>query len=463
LEEAFSRDFTINALHQDLITGEITDPTRQGFDDIKAMIIKTPVPAEITLTDDPRRVYRAINLAARYDFGIAQDIKDFTIANPDLFSSENVKDKYIAVKIGKALKENQELTLSLLKELNLFKNVPLSGYFKDVLIENKILVDYLESSALDHKTAFMAGSWEQYESQGPAYQAVGSWWRNNSKKVPGSWDNSYTSWSNWYMDKYRGEWGGKHKSPEETLEVMKGLGGKGWGLTSLIPKSLRDGFKNRKDDLYGLLGINDEVPAEERTPERAKEYVPVGDGKVYAKPGVNVENVTSAVKNFMEALGKKAAELGVETPIITSGWRSVENQAGLMGRNWNSNGGMQGGREYLVKIYGQDYGSQMADVFEQHGFGRESVDPAVRVIKSRPVGSYHIANPGMALDISLTSGIKEVLDTIKSEGVFDIKIVDETDTAGPHYHVSIRSENSRLASIRDRKERLRKLSTTNSN
>ena len=141
--EAFSRDFTINTLHQDLITREIVDPTGQGFKDIKDKIIRTPVPPEITLKDDPRRIYRAVNLAARYGYRIDKNIISFVLENPKIFSSENVKDKYISVKIAKALKENEDLTLHLLKELNLLKNVPLSGYFKDVLISKKLLIDYL--------------------------------------------------------------------------------------------------------------------------------------------------------------------------------------------------------------------------------------------------------------------------------------------------------------------------------
>jgi tRNA nucleotidyltransferase/poly(A) polymerase len=95
LEEVFSRDFTINTLHQDLTTGEIFDPTEMGFDDIKNKIIRTPVPPEITLTDDPRRIYRAINLAARYNFDIDSEIKNFVSENQDIFSPQNIKDKYI--------------------------------------------------------------------------------------------------------------------------------------------------------------------------------------------------------------------------------------------------------------------------------------------------------------------------------------------------------------------------------
>jgi len=457
LEEAFSRDFTINTLHQDLITREITDPTGKGFEDIKNRVIKTPVPADITLTDDPRRVYRAINLAARYDFDIAQDVKDFTLDNPELFSSENVKDKYMAVKIGKALKSNEELTLKLLKELNLFRNVPLSGHFKDVLIKRKILADYLGSVALNPKLAFQANSWSAYANQGLEYKELADWWKANASNVDGNWNPSYQSWTSWY-NKHKSGWGNIHKGPKETLDIMKSEVNSGFGVSSLIPTSLMNGLKQRKQDLYNLLGYDEEIPKEERTPQRAQSYNPLLGGKVYTKPGVNIDNVTPAVSSFIESIGNKAQELGAQTPIITSGWRSLDNQSSLVGRNWKSNGGISGGRRYLENLYGREYGGQMSSIFEQYGTGPQAQALVVKVIKSRSVGSYHITNPGQALDLSMTSGIKEVLDSIQSEGLFDMKIVDETNSAGPHYHVSIKGENFRLASIRDRKERLKKLS-----
>lgn len=143
LKEVFSRDFTINTLHQDLITGEITDPTGLGFEDVKRKIIRTPVPPEITLTDDPRRVYRAINLATRYGFDIDEEIKDFVRNNTEIFSSKNIKDKYAVVKLNKALIEDEDKTIKLLKEMGLFTKVPLSGRFKEILISKKYLAEYL--------------------------------------------------------------------------------------------------------------------------------------------------------------------------------------------------------------------------------------------------------------------------------------------------------------------------------
>lgn len=143
LLEVYSRDFTINTLHQDLETGKIFDPTKMGFDDIKNKIIRTPVPPEITLRDDPRRIYRAVNLAARYDFDISPEIIKFAQNNTDLFSSKNVKDKYATLKINKALMHNEDRTVEMLKKLGLFKVMPLSGKFKDLLISKSYLTEYL--------------------------------------------------------------------------------------------------------------------------------------------------------------------------------------------------------------------------------------------------------------------------------------------------------------------------------
>ena len=142
--EAYSRDFTINTLHQDLETKEIFDPIGMAFEDVKKKIIRTPVPPEITFMDDPKRIYRAVNLAVRYGFNISDDIKEYVLQNPEVFGVERVKDKYISVKIFKALKIDPDKTIKLLKDLDLFKNVPLSGEFKDILIQKKLLAEYLQ-------------------------------------------------------------------------------------------------------------------------------------------------------------------------------------------------------------------------------------------------------------------------------------------------------------------------------
>jgi tRNA nucleotidyltransferase/poly(A) polymerase len=455
LEETFSRDFTINTLLQDLVTGQIFDPTEQGFEDIENKIIRTPVPASITLTDDPRRVYRAINLAVRYGFDIDQEIKDFVIESPELFSSKNIKDKYTLVKVNKSLKQNEELTIKLLKELNLFKSVPLAGHFKDVLIKRKLLEEYLNNEKKVSTASKWASSWPEYSAQGPEYKDIELWWKNNFNKFLNS-DESYQSWSSWYMDKFKNEWGHKHKSPQETMEIMAGE------QSSTAPLAVAPMAEKIKERTHKLLDLFKPIDKDKRLQDRAKKYTPISGGKVVIKPQVDVENVTDAVKEFLNELGIVAEQIGAEIPIVTSGHRSIRSQIRIMGNNWTNNGGLNGGSEYLENLYGEN-GKVIADIFESYGLSDEAIDLGEEYWKKQGYekGYTHVANPAKAVDLSRTSGISEVLEQIKSSGKFDMSIGDETGSAGPHYHVKIKSSKTVASNRNTRMKKISKLTPTN--
>lgn len=70
LEEALSRrDFTMNSIAVDAVTGDVIDPFG-GISDITAGVIRHTSEA---FADDPLRVVRAIQFSVRFDFDIAED------------------------------------------------------------------------------------------------------------------------------------------------------------------------------------------------------------------------------------------------------------------------------------------------------------------------------------------------------------------------------------------------------
>ena len=69
-EAARRRDFTINAMMEDVLSGEIIDHFG-GRRDLNERIIRHVDP--VTFTEDPLRVLRAPQFAARFDFSIAEE------------------------------------------------------------------------------------------------------------------------------------------------------------------------------------------------------------------------------------------------------------------------------------------------------------------------------------------------------------------------------------------------------
>ena len=114
------RDFTINTMAISLIKdtyGEVIDPF-DGMNDLKNKIIKTPLDPDITFSDDPLRMMRAIRFAAQLNFEIDKASLDSIKKNAErikIISTERITDELNKI----ILTEKPSIGFKLLDETGL--------------------------------------------------------------------------------------------------------------------------------------------------------------------------------------------------------------------------------------------------------------------------------------------------------------------------------------------------------
>lgn len=118
------RDFTINALSISLNQedfGKVHDPFN-GLKDLKQKLIRTPMDADITFSDDPLRMMRAIRFAAQLDFKIEQNTLEAIGRNKNritIVSKERIVDE-----LNKIILTGQpSIGIKLLEESGLLKKI----------------------------------------------------------------------------------------------------------------------------------------------------------------------------------------------------------------------------------------------------------------------------------------------------------------------------------------------------
>lgn len=128
------RDFTINALaisvNKDNF-GQLVDPF-DGIGDLKNKIIRTPLDPDVTYSDDPLRMMRAIRFAAQLGFEIEKNSFDSILKNSkriEIVSKERVMDEFQKImmtdkpSVGLKLLDDAGLMKFLLPELVALKGI----------------------------------------------------------------------------------------------------------------------------------------------------------------------------------------------------------------------------------------------------------------------------------------------------------------------------------------------------
>lgn len=99
-EDAFRRDFTMNALYADVHTGKIIDPTGRGISDVLHRMIMTTTPDPYTImNDDGLRLLRMVRLAGQLDFFIDDSLLACARNNAELLSEISAERVYKELKL----------------------------------------------------------------------------------------------------------------------------------------------------------------------------------------------------------------------------------------------------------------------------------------------------------------------------------------------------------------------------
>lgn len=134
-EDSMRRDLTINALYQNVSTGEFLDITGHGLDDIRDHVIRTPDDPDITYDDDPLRILRCIRFASRYGWDIEQETWEGMVRNTSrlaIITKERVRDELCKMLSG----PHPVMAMELLRK---------SGAMHEVLLELETTFDMTQN------------------------------------------------------------------------------------------------------------------------------------------------------------------------------------------------------------------------------------------------------------------------------------------------------------------------------
>jgi len=167
-EDAIRRDFTVNALYQDLSTGEIADPTGYGQKDLKDKMIRVTdhQNPDVIFSDDPLRALRAIRQSYALNFAIEEKTREAIKRNAarlSVISRERIQDEFCKIltgpKAGEAIRLLHDigLTRQFLPEFDATVGVTQDSKYHHELVDEHILaaVDLVPDDIPSRLTALL--------------------------------------------------------------------------------------------------------------------------------------------------------------------------------------------------------------------------------------------------------------------------------------------------------------------
>lgn len=119
-EDLARRDFTINAIARNALTGAIVDPYG-GIDDIKNRLLRAVSP-RMTFLEDPLRILRGIQFAARFEMGVPHDTYEAMREHGHLLST--ISPERISMELAKLLAADQpSIGFRLMHDLGILRTV----------------------------------------------------------------------------------------------------------------------------------------------------------------------------------------------------------------------------------------------------------------------------------------------------------------------------------------------------
>lgn len=128
-EDAWRRDFTVNAIFFDPLQNRIIDHTGMGIDDLKNGIVRSVGDPAIRFEEDPVRMLRALKLAGQYNFRLTPETEKALIASMYLITA--CSKSRLALELEKIMRKPYSNTI-----LEAFYSIGFLTHFLPFINEN---------------------------------------------------------------------------------------------------------------------------------------------------------------------------------------------------------------------------------------------------------------------------------------------------------------------------------------